>query len=191
MTARPFATQTWAAGLDSNGRPIPRPEAAPSKRGALVFPSTVGATNWWSPSYSPRTGLFYIPVREQGAVYFLGGEEYEEGTTYLGSRGQDRFTDAVSAIRAVDALTGELRWEHRYEGEVPNYSVGGILTTAGGLVFTGNATTFLALHDRTGKPLWGYNVGARMTAAPITWLQNGRQRVTIAAGRAIFTFGWE
>lgn len=189
LTARPFATQTWTLGLDSIGRPIPRPEAAPSRSGAWVFPSTIGATNWWSPSYSPRTGLFYIPVREQGAVFFVGEDEYQPGETYLGSRGQDRVTDGLSAIRAVDALTGELQWEHRYSGQVPNYFVGGILTTAGGLAFTGNASTFEALHDRTGKLLWSFNVGSRIIAAPITWLRNGRQRVSIAAGRAIFTFG--
>lgn len=189
LTGRPFATQNWSLGLDASGRPRPRPEAAPSRTGAMVFPSTIGATNWWSPSYSPRTGLFYIPVREQGAVYILGEDEFEEGRMYLGSRGQVRTTDAASVLRAVDALTGELRWEHRYPGPMPAYVVGGVLTTAGGLVFSGNGPVFMAFHDRTGAPLWRYNVGGRIFAAPITWARHGRQRVTIAAGRAVFTFG--
>ena len=74
--------QNWADSLDGKGRPYARADAAPSKTGAMVFPSTIGATNWWSPSYSPRTGLFYIPVREQGAVYFLGEDDFKEGSMY-------------------------------------------------------------------------------------------------------------
>jgi alcohol dehydrogenase (cytochrome c) len=189
LTAQPFATQNWAMGLDGTGRPIPRPEAAPSRTGAMVWPSTIGATNWWSPSYSPRTGLFYIPVREQGAVYILGEDEFVEGSMFLGSRGQVRTSDAVSLLRAVDALTGTLRWEHRYPGPTPGYSVAGTLSTAGGLVFSGAGSKFMAFHDRSGTPLWTYNVGGRIMAAPITWLFQGRQRVTLAAGRAVFTFG--
>jgi alcohol dehydrogenase (cytochrome c) len=189
LTARPFAMQNWAERLDEKGRPVPRPEAAPSKTGAMVYPSTIGATNWWSPSYSPRTGLFYIPVREQGAVYFLGEDDFEEGTMYLGSRGQVRTSDAASVLRAVDALTGEPRWEHRYTGPSPGYVIGGVLSTAGGLVFSGNGASFMAFHDRSGTPLWHYNVGARIFSSPMTWLYQGRQRVTIGAGRAVFTFG--
>ena len=62
--AREFAKQTWAEGIDSKGRPIVRPNIAPSYEGTLVYPG-IGATNWWSPSYSPLTHLFYVPVWER------------------------------------------------------------------------------------------------------------------------------
>src|SRR4029077_4056591 len=105
----------------------------------------------------------------------LGEDDFEEGTMYLGSRGQVRTSDAASVLRAVDALTGETRWEYRYDGRSPGYVVGGVLSTAGGLVFSGNGASFMAFHDRTGAPLWRYNVGARIFASPMTWLYNGRQ----------------
>ena len=187
VTAKPFATQTWADGLDSAGRPIARTEAAPSRTGTLVYPSQNGATNWWSPSYSPRSGLFYIPVREQGSVFFLNEEEYEPGRKHVSGHGQAR-DDVVPWLRAVDALTGEMRWEHRFQDADPSSILGGVLSTAGGLVFTGSGHTFSAFHDRTGKLLWSFNVGGRVSSAAITWLHEGRQRVTVAAGRAILTF---
>ena len=70
LLARAFAKQTWAAGIDSAGRPVLVPSARPSARGTVVFPSVAGATNWWSPSLSPRTGLFYVPVLEGSSVIF-------------------------------------------------------------------------------------------------------------------------
>ena len=188
VAAKPFATQNWALRLDGTGRPIPRPEAAPSETGTLVYPSQQGATNWWSPSYSPRTGLFYVPVHEKGSVFFLQSEEYREGSDYLGGYGHVRNADAAFYMRALDALTGELRWEHNYIGAVSENLMGGILTTAGGLVFSGAGSTFSAFHDRTGQELWRFNVGGRISSAPTTYLQNGRQRVTVAAGRTILTF---
>jgi alcohol dehydrogenase (cytochrome c) len=188
IAAKPFATQTWAAGLDSTGRPLPRPEATPSETGALVYPSQNGATNWWSPSYSPRTMLFYVPVHEQGSVFFRREEDYKPGSDYLGGRGQSRVADAATLVRAVDAVTGDLAWEHRFTGEMPSNLMGGVLTTAGGLVFAGAGSTFKALHDRTGQVLWSYNTGGNVSSGPITYLQNGRQRITVAAGRAILTF---
>ena len=188
VTAKPFATQNWASGLDTLGRPVVRQEATPSRTGALVYPSQNGATNWWSPSYSPRTGLFYIPVHEQGSVFFQRDEAHSSGDDYLGGHGQIRTADAATFVRALDALTGEMRWEHQFGGDIPSNLMGGILSTAGGLVFSGASNTFSAFHDRTGRELWRYNVGGRVSSAPITWLHNGRQRVTIAAGRAIVTF---
>ena len=187
LVGKPFATQTWAEGLDSTGRPIPRPEAAPTRGGTLTFPGETGATNWWSPSYSPRTGLFYLPVLEQGGVFYIRPESYETGERYGRGSGETK-TASRNLLRALDAVTGELRWEHAWS-EAPATLLGGVLTTAGGLVFTGVSSRFAAFHDRTGKMLWSYNVGGRLSSAPITWLETGRQRVTVAAGRAVFTFG--
>ena len=169
---------------------VPSPGQRPRLRrpGRLVYPSQNGATNWWSPWFSPRTGLFYIPVHEQGSVFFRRGEDYDAGEDYLGGHGQIRTADAAGFLRAVDARTGEPRWEHQFQGELPANLMGGILTTAGGVVFSGAGATFVALHDRTGKVLWSHNVGGDVASAPISYLQGGRQLVTVAAGRAIITF---
>ena len=79
LHASPYAKQTWADGIDAKGRPIVRPNTEPTRRGTLVWPSLQGATNWFSPSYSPQTKLFYVPVREMGAYYYKGEAEYEAG----------------------------------------------------------------------------------------------------------------
>jgi alcohol dehydrogenase (cytochrome c) len=81
-----------------------------------------------------------------------------------------------------------MRWEHKFTGDLPSNLMGGVLSTAGGRVFSGAGNIFTASHDRTGRELWRYNVGGRVSSGPITWLHNGRQRVTVAAGRAIVTF---
>ena len=70
LHAQPFARQTWAKGLDEKGRPIPNPDTVPSPQGALVYPDDDGYTNWFSPSYSPQTKLFYQNVREKGGIYY-------------------------------------------------------------------------------------------------------------------------
>jgi alcohol dehydrogenase (cytochrome c) len=191
LLARPFARQTWARSIDSSGRPVPAPGAAPSRQGAMVWPSQAGATNWWPPSYSPRTGMVYIPTREQGSVFFNRDEDYEPGQRFLGSRGQKQESDAVSALRALDALTGEQRWEYRYPSPRTSFPLGGTLSTAGELVFAGAGTELFAFHDRTGDLLWRFNAGGHVRAAPMTWYHSGRQRVSVAAGLSLLTFGIE
>lgn len=191
LAAREFARQTWADGLDSTGRPIPRPGAKPSPRGVLVYPSYLGATNWWSPSYHPGTGLVYVPTREQGAVFYSGEANYRPGHLFRGSRGEALYPGALTALRALDALTGAQRWEYVF-GSVSNaaemFAVGGALSTASGLVFAGAGTHFVALDAETGAPHWRLNLGGNIAAAPITWKLDGRQRVTLVAGHSVFTF---
>lgn len=191
LRSRQFAHQTWALGLDSTGRPIPNPDAVPTREGTLIFPSYLGATNWWSPSYSPRTGLVYVPTREQGAVFFAEPGRYRTGRLYLGGRATPVFEGARTSLRALDALSGELRWEFPL-GPVPDhpgmFSVGGALSTAGDVVFAGAGERFVALDAVTGEALWEFNMGGPIHAAPVTWMLDGHQRITIAAGRSIFTF---
>ncbi len=191
LGSREFARQTWAEGIDSAGRPRRHPGAEPSRKGTLVYPSYLGATNWWSPAYNPATRMVYVPTREQGAVFFAEPADYRPGALYLGSRGEALFPGAITAVRALDAVSGELRWEHVF-GAVPDeaemFSVGGVLSTAGDLVFAGAATDFVALDARDGAVRWRFNTGGLIHAAPITWEADGRQRITLAAGRTLFTF---
>ena len=183
----PYAKQTWAKGLDSRGRPIVLPNTEPTVEGNLVWPSLQGATNWFSPSYSPATKLFYVPVREMGAYYYKGEAEYKPGTFFAGGGERALQGDKASgAIRALEAGTGKMKWEFTLKS--PPWA--GVLSTAGGVVFGGSDEgNFYALDALSGKALWDFQTGGQIVANPISFLIDGKQHVAIAAGHALFVFG--
>jgi alcohol dehydrogenase (cytochrome c) len=187
LTGVPYAKQTWAEGLDERGRPKPIPNTEPSEQGTLVWPSLQGATNWFSPSYSPLTGMVYVAVREMGSVYYKREAVYKPGTFFAG--GGERALDgdqAWGAIRALEATTGKKAWEFRLH--TPPW--GGTLATAGGLVFAGSHEgNFFALDASSGKPLWDFQTGGPIAANPVSFTIAGRQHVAIAADRALLVFG--
>jgi alcohol dehydrogenase (cytochrome c) len=187
ITGVPYAKQTWADGLDPKGRPIRKKGIAPSLEGTLVFPNIQGAANWYSPSYSPQTKLFYQHAREMGTIYYKGAAVYKPGTAFTGGGGRYvNGDDASGAIRALDAVTGKLKWEF------PLLSPGftSLLSTAGGLVFGGTEEgNFIALDAETGKPLWDLQLGGTVRGIPISYAVDGKQYVAIAAGNALFAFG--
>jgi alcohol dehydrogenase (cytochrome c) len=194
LLATEFAKQTWADGLDEKGRPKVRPEKMPTKEGTLVYPDTSGAANWWSPTFSPATGLFYQMAYDGAATVFLGEPEPDPGTgkVYVGGAGMSSFfvpfpdKSYVSAVRAIRPETGERVWEYQVEPK----STSGLLSTAGNLVFGGTVKgVFFALDAATGTELWRLDLGGRVHAAPITYLVDDEQYVTIAAGNALYTFG--
>ncbi len=182
-----YAKQTWAKGLDDRGRPIVLPNTEPTEEGNLVWPSLQGATNWYSPSYSPETGLFYVSVREMGAVYYKAEAEYEPGTFFLGGGEQALAGDqAWGAVRALDVTTGRLVWEFTLHS--PPWA--GLLATAGGVVFGGSEEgNFFSLDARSGQPLWEFQTGGAIRANPMSFSVDGKQRVAVAAGHGIFVFG--
>ncbi len=187
LLGAPFAKQTWAKGLDAKGRPIVLPNTEPTVEGTLVWPSLEGGTNWYSPSYSPLTKLFYVSVREMGAYFYKGEAEYKPGSLYAagGQRPLDG-DQASGAIRALEVDTGKMKWEFRLQS--PPRS--GMLATAGGVVFGGSTEgNFYALDVLTGKPLWDFQTGGFISANPISFLIDGQQRVAIAAGHSLFVFG--
>lgn len=186
LAARPIAKQTWASGIDVHGRPVRNPGAMPTPEGATVYPSVGGATNYMSPSYSPITDLLYVAVREWGGIFFLSPGEYSPGKIFTGGYSQIFTNPApVVVVRALDASTGQVRWEYRNQTEV----AGGLLSTKGGVVFGGAAESFFALDAKTGRELWRVNTGGVIKASPITYSIDGQQLVTIAAGHDILTFG--
>ena len=187
LLAKQFATQTWAKGMDEYGRPIPNPDTAPRPEGATVYPDDDGTANWFSPSYSPQTAFFYQNTREKGATYYLTEAPYIPGRQYLGaSRRSLSSVEPWGALRALDALTGELKWEFR----LPTPPWSGILSTAGGLVFSGDMEgTFFALDAATGSLLWRLQTGGAIWAAPIAYKNEGKQYIAVAAGSAIVVFG--
>ncbi|MDG2336432.1 MAG: PQQ-dependent dehydrogenase, methanol/ethanol family [Gammaproteobacteria bacterium] len=183
-----YASQTWAQGLDPNGRPIRVPGMAPTYEGILVSPPIVGATNWYSPGYSQQTGLFYVTSFDGEQEFFKRDEDYEEGERFTGGGGRyNQPMDAFhSSIRAINPATAQIEWEF----PIMPRSSAGITTTAGGIVFTGSADGyFFALDAATGAELWHISLGARVHAAPMTYAVDGKQFVTIASGNVVYTFG--
>ena len=187
LTGVPYAKQTWADGLDPKGRPIRKKGIAPSLEGTLVFPNIQGAANWHSPSYSPQTRLFYQHAREMGTIYYKGDAVYKPGTAFTGGGGRYvNGDDASSAIRALDATTGKMKWEFPLLS--PGFS--SLLSTAGGLVFSGTEEgNFIALDAETGKSLWDIQLGGPVRGMPISYAVDGKQFVAIPAGTTLFVFG--
>ena len=188
LLGEPFARQDWALGLDENGRPIRAPGKLPTIEGTVVAPPVTGGTNWWSPTYSPRTGLFYVLAYDSEAKYFVRPQDYQQGEPFRGGGSQAvAATEKYSSwVRAIDPTTGERKWEF----QVAPTSRSGLLATAGDVVFGGSIDGyFYALDANTGDELWHIPVGARVQAAPISYMVDGTQYVSIAAGNVVFTFG--
>ena len=187
LVGKQFARQTWAEGLDTNGRPIRRPGMLPSAEGTLVSPMAGGATNWWSPAYSPRTGLLYVNAFDGEAEFFIRDENYDEGSRFTGGGTQTPLPieNYASAIRALDPATGDLRWEF----PIKPRTRAGVLATAGDLVFSGSVDGyFYALDAVTGAELWHIGLGGPVHASPMTYAVDGRQYVTMTVGNVLYTF---
>jgi alcohol dehydrogenase (cytochrome c) len=188
LSAVPFVKKlNWAKGIDSNGRPI-RTGVMPTANGTVVCPDMTGATNWFSPSYNPSTGLLYFMALENCHIYFLKPEEFSEGKQWYAT-GVKRLPggQGQKILLAYNVETGRFGWRYPQAGE--GHSWGGTMTTAGGLVFFGNdAEAFEAADAATGKSLWHINTGQSMHASPMSYAVNGKQYVAIASGSDLFTF---
>ncbi len=195
----PFTKETWAVGLDEAGRPIRAPNSSPTPGGTLIYPGVQGGTNWYSPSYSPRTGLFYISTWQDYSMNLAKmAAEYNPGQRYTGGaprsptptlqRGPiNTWTseNGSGAVVAVDPNTGEKKWQFK----MTDVTGSGILTTASDVVFTGGREGFFyALDARNGTMLWKAALGGQIAMGPVTYRIDGRQYVAVAAGHALFTF---
>ena len=164
LSARPYARQTWAKKLDDNGRPIRLPNTAPTNEGTKVYPGVWGGVNWWSSSYSPLNNLFYLATAEAATVYYKGDVEYQVGAQFLGGGARYVSDDELwGAVRALEPESGEIKWEFRLHSP----AIGGVLSTAGGLVFgSAKEGDFFALDAATGKALWRLQYGRRCPREP-------------------------
>ncbi|MGH9160806.1 MAG: pyrroloquinoline quinone-dependent dehydrogenase, partial [Vicinamibacteraceae bacterium] len=181
---------TWAKGIDANGRPILNPNQEPTPKGTRVCPAVEGATNWFSTSFDPATGLYYVQTLEKCTIYTRAAtrDEWKAGESYYGGSTKNVPGEAGQKIlRAIDLQTGRISWELPQTG--PADSWGGTLATAGGLVFFGEDSGALAAVDaRSGKPLWRFQTNVLWKASPMTYVFDERQYIAIAAGSTILSF---
>jgi alcohol dehydrogenase (cytochrome c) len=186
LQASAFGKVTWATGVGPDGRPQLNSDLVPSSEGNRVCPGALGLTNWYSPSYSPDTKLFYIATSDECDIFTSGPQTYREGHDFLGSvYVPDPIVRPTGALKALDPSTGAEKWEFKYFSN-PN---GGVLSTAGGLVFAGDSDgNFIALDARTGRDLWNLQLGAAIYSTAITYQLDGKQYVVIPAGSALFAF---
>jgi alcohol dehydrogenase (cytochrome c) len=203
LQGTPFVKVNWASGLDAKGRPIQTPQPP----GAPTWPGNQGGTNWYSPSFSPRTELFYLSAWVDYASYFRREEqEFELGRNYAGGGHRvvtpvpdspgvaigrrtpiNNWTDAVAhgEVIALDPRTGEQRWSFR------QYDVtdSGIMTTASDLLFTGGREGYFhALDARTGALLWRASLGGQIVNGPVSYEIDGRQYIVTISGNNLVAF---
>jgi alcohol dehydrogenase (cytochrome c) len=203
LMGKPFVKVNWASGFDERGRPIQTPQPP----GSPTYPGNQGGTNWYSPSFSPRTGLMYVSAWEGFANIFQGTPSpFQEGRYFVGGntrifapvpdapamptlrRGPiNNWTDAVAhgAVIAIDPSTGERKWTFA----MTDVSDSGVLTTASDLLFTGGREGFFqALDARTGKLLWKASLGGQMASGPMTYAVDGKQYVAAISGQILAAF---
>ena len=176
----------WVKEIDARGRPMRNPEKDSTIPGTLVSPDNGGASNWPPPSYSPDTGLFYVPTNEAYAMYYLT-ETDPRGAMGLGGKDEVAVGTLGSYLSAIDYKTGKVVWRHRYPGTGGGLG-NGILTTAGKLLFSGDLGGNLIAHNPVnGKILWHSRVGM-VTNAPETYMIDGHQYILVAAGDSLYSF---
>ena len=203
MEGKPFVTVNWSSGLDENGRPIPTPQP----EGMPTYPGNQGGTNWYPPSYSPRTGLVYFSAWENYATIYRAEEsEYVPGQAFLGggfsvlapspdaptigigrTNPINNWTDEVgyASLKAMDPQTGEAVWSYNQY----DVSDSGMLTTATDLLFTGGREGYFhAIDARSGDLIWNVNLGGQIVMAPVTYMVDGIQYVSVISGNGLSTF---
>jgi len=176
-----FGPTNWATGVDQKGQPIPNPAKEPAPDGRLIAPDEGGMTNYRSPSFDPKTGLFIVDAHPSYGIYFA---KPADGS--FGWAGADYGVWGKGVLEAIDYQTGKIRWSHELG---PNGAGAGVLTTDSGLIFTGDAQgSVLALRTSDGKTLWHAGAGGSMQSSPITYELDGRQYVVTSAGGVLFSW---
>src|SRR5579872_5012844 len=188
LRATQFVTKlNWAKGINATGRPILSGKI-PTATGEYICPGIDGATNWYSPSYNPDTRIFYVMALERCDQFFSGPRKFNQGETFYNT-GTKRPTNEHSqkVLLALSVADGKPVWSYPQVGR--GNSSGGTLTTAGGLVFFGDAAeSFEAVDAASGHALWHFNTGQTFMASPMTYAIDGVQYVAIAAESDIFVF---
>ena len=187
VTGKFSEAANWAKkDLNAKGQPVRDVSKDSTVPGSLVSPNNGGATNWPPPAYSPDTGLFYVPTAETYAMYYLT-ETDPRGAMGLGGKDEVGVGSLGGYLSAIDYKTGKVKWQHRFPGTGGGLG-NGVLTTAGKLLFTGDAGgNIVAFDPANGKILWHSHIG-NVSNAPETYMLDGHQYILIAAGDQLFAF---
>jgi PQQ-dependent dehydrogenase (methanol/ethanol family) len=189
LRATPFVQKlNWAKGIGSDGRPAVNHDADPTPQGAKACPAVDGATNWFSNAYNPATGLFYLMALEKCNIYTKSDAVWTAGESYYGGEVRDvPGEQGKKFLRAIDLETGKIAWEIPQTGNAQSW--GGVLSTAGGVVFfCEDSGAFAAADARSGKMLWHFQTSDLWKASPMTYMAGGKQYVAVAAGSHILAF---
>ena len=183
LLSKPFAHTNWSKGVNANGNPVPDEAKEATPEGVLVAPA-IAAANWPPPTFDPETGLFYVNAEEGYQVWYLTDtskhpQGFAGSTTLLASQ---------PVLKAIDYRTGEVRWSHPYNNDMPA-GAGGLLTTAGKLLFAGDTTNhFIAYDPKNGKVLWYAGLSAPVSNGPMTYELDGKQYIIVGASDTIYSF---
>lgn len=184
LRAKAYTKVTWADGIGSDGRPIMISGQEPTDEGNRSCPGMGGGHNWQATAYSPQTGLYYFTSSEHCMLFYKTKQDFIEGQWYQAST-VGRSEPGGGRLLALDPKTGEMVWHF----DMVSSPSGGVLATAGGLVFTGDAEGYLiALDAKSGKVLWRFQAGGTIIAPPISYALDGRQYIAVAAGQTMVTF---
>jgi alcohol dehydrogenase (cytochrome c) len=187
IDAKPYVSQNVFTGIDpKTGRPKYDMERKPAVGKAARFcPSIWGGKDWPPAAYNPGTGYLYIPSNDNLCQHMVGEDvEYRPGQQFVGAQTLDFFiaegADHIGALQAWDMRTGERVWTHEYES--PNW--GPVMTTAGGLVFSGGTFDryFRAFDAATGKLLWQHRTNSGITGVPTSFEIDGEQYIAVQSG---------
>ena len=187
VTSKFSDSVNWAKSINAKGQPVRDPAKDFHIAGSLVSSSNRGATNWPPPAFSPDTGLFYVPVDENYAMYYLA-ETDPRGAMGLGGKDELYLGTINSYLAAIDYKTGKTVWRHRYP-TIGGAGGNGLLTTAGKLLFAGDVGGNLVAYDpANGKPLWHVYLGTQVSNAPETYMMDGHQYILVGAGDTLYAF---
>ncbi|QOZ51818.1 methanol/ethanol family PQQ-dependent dehydrogenase [Bradyrhizobium sp. CCBAU 53338] len=185
IAANPYVKVNWATGVDmKTGRPIETDVVKDAREGkkVTVYPSILGGKNWEPMSFNPQTGLAYANTLAFGGKYKSEPATFKQGEWYLGMDLTDPWewgTGPRGHLKAIDPMTGKAKWEAA--SDIPRFS--GVLSTAGGVVFTGALTgEFEAFDAENGKKLWQFQTGSGIEGQPVTWQQDGVQYIAVTSG---------
>lgn len=189
LLAKPFVKKlTWASEIGADGRPVRIPNQEPTPKGNKICPPIEGATNWFSSSFHPETGLFYLQALEKCGIYTKTEMEWKPHKDFMGGTTKNIPDDVPQKfLRALDIQTGKIVWEVPQFGKAESW--GGVLSTSGGVVFfCDDSNAFAAVDGRTGKRLWQFPANRLWKASPMTYMFDGKQYVAVASGQSIIAF---
>jgi alcohol dehydrogenase (cytochrome c) len=189
LLAKPFVKKVnWAKEIGADGRPVLNPDHTPTTDGTVTCPAVEGATNWFSTSFNPATGLYYLQTLEKCNVYVKSAIDWEAGKAFFGGATRGVPGDnPQKVLRAIDIHTGKIAWELPQKGRAESW--GGTLATSTGLVFVcEDSGAFMAVDATNGKMLWSFPLNANWKASPMTYVFDNKQYFAIAAGSDVIAF---